>query len=65
MTRVLGQSGSRARAAAATIALGTCGPNFNLVRRVSSGLNGIGAFAEIRAYKFVVPFQAVVSATGE
>jgi hypothetical protein len=65
MGRALIQSGSRASAAAAAIALGICGTNFNLVERVSSGLKGIGALAEIRAYKFVIPFRTIVRAIGE
>jgi hypothetical protein len=65
MARAFVRSGSRASAAAAAITLGVCGPKFSLVERVSSGLNGIGALAEIRAYKFVIPFLAVVSAIGE
>jgi hypothetical protein len=65
MARAFIPSGSRASAAAAAIALGICGPNFNLVERVSSGLNGIDTLAEIRAYKFVIPFRAIVSAIGE
>jgi hypothetical protein len=65
MARAVIQSGSRASAAAAAIALGGCGPNFNLFERVSSGLNGIGALAEIRACEYVIPSRAIVSAIGE
>jgi hypothetical protein len=62
MARAFVRSGSTASAAAAAITLGVCGPNFNVVERVSSGLKGVGAPAEIRAYKCVI---AVVSAIGE
>jgi hypothetical protein len=59
MARAFIQSGSRASAAAAAITLGVCGPNFNLVERVSSRLNGIDTLAQIRAYKFAIPFRTI------
>jgi hypothetical protein len=65
MTRAFIQCESRATVAAATIALGICGPNLNSVERVSSGLDEAGTLAEIRADKFVTRFRTIVRAMGE